>query len=128
MTDLAQAKRYRFGVFEADSLTGELRKQGLRIKMNVQPFQVLLMFLARPGELVTREDISRELWPDGTFVDYEHGVNAAVNRIRDALGDSARSPRFVETLARRGYRFVAPVEQIAGEGEARSCYLASCGR
>src|SRR3984885_1487890 len=115
MTDPRQARRYRFGVFEADAATGELRKQGIRIKVNVQPFQVLLMLLDRPGELLTREEISRELWPDGTFVDYEHGVNSAVNRIREALGDTASNPRFVETLARRGYRFVAPVERIGEE-------------
>jgi cholera toxin transcriptional activator len=84
----------------------------VRIKLNAQPFQVLLMLLERPSELLTRDEISRELWPDGTFVDSEHGVNSAVNRIREALGDSASSPRFVETLARRGYRFVAPVERI----------------
>jgi DNA-binding winged helix-turn-helix (wHTH) protein len=89
MTDPRPARRYRFGAFEAD---------------------------AASGELLAREEISRELWPDGTFVDYEHGVNAAVNRIREALGDKASSPRFVETLARRGYRFVAPVERI-GSGE-----------
>ncbi len=108
--------RYRFGVFEADASTGELRKQGLRVKVNVQPFQVLLILLARPGELVTREEISKQLWPDGTFVDYEHGVNSAVNRIREALGDQARNPRFIETLARRGYRFVAPVQRVLGDG------------
>ncbi len=113
MTDPQPARRYRFGAFEADAATGELRRQGLRIKLNAQPFQVLLMLLERPGELLTREEICRELWPDGTFVDYEHGVNSAVNRIREALGDTASSPRFVETLARRGYRFVAPVERIA---------------
>ena len=112
MTDPQPAQRYRFGAFEADGATGELRRQGLRIKLNAQPFQVLLMLLDRPGQLLTREEISRELWPDGTFVDYEHGVNSAVNRIREALGDTAASPRFVETLARRGYRFVAPVERI----------------
>ena len=112
MTDPRQARRYHFGVFEADAATGELRKQGTRIKVNVQPFQVLLMLLERPGELLTREEISRELWPDGTFVDYEHGVNSAVNRIREALGDTARNPRFIETLARRGYRFVAPVQRL----------------
>src|ERR1700677_1508950 len=106
------ARRYRFGVFEADAATGELRRQGIRIKLNAQPFQVLLLLLERPGELLTREQISRELWPDGTFVDYEHGVNSAINRIREALGDTAGSPRFIETLARRGYRFVAPVERI----------------
>jgi cholera toxin transcriptional activator len=105
--------RYRFGVFEADSMTGELRRQGLRVKLHSQPLQILFMLLERPGELLTREEICRELWPDGTFVDYEHGVNSAVNRIREALGDKASNPRFVETLARRGYRFVTPVERIA---------------
>jgi DNA-binding winged helix-turn-helix (wHTH) protein len=105
-------RRYRFGVFEADATLGELRRQGVRIKLNAQPFQVLVMLLEQPGELLTREEISGRLWPDGTFVDYEHGVNSAVNRIREALGDTAGNPRFVETLARRGYRFVAPVERI----------------
>jgi cholera toxin transcriptional activator len=115
MAESIPARRYRFGAFEADAATGELRRQGIRIRLNAQPFQVLLMLLGRPGQLLTREEISRELWPDGTFVDYEHGVNSAVNRIREALGDTAANPRFVETLARRGYRFVAPVEQIAAE-------------
>lgn len=112
MTDPRPARRYRFGIFEADAATGELRRQGIRVKLNAQPFQLLFMLLERPGEILTREEISRELWPDGTFVDYEHGVNSAVNRIREAIGDSASHPRFVETLARRGYRFVAPVERI----------------
>jgi cholera toxin transcriptional activator len=110
--------RYRFGVFEADSTTGELRRQGLRIKLHSQPLQLLFLLLERPGELLTREEISKELWPDGTFVDYEHGVNSAVNRIREALGDKASHPRFIETLARRGYRFVAQVERIALREEA----------
>src|ERR1700761_591954 len=112
------AKLYRFGAFEADPETGELRRSGLKIKLHSQPFRVLLMLLERPGEILTREEISRELWPDGTFVDFEHGVNSAVNRIREALGDTASSPRFVETLARRGYRFVAPVERLGGSEEA----------
>jgi DNA-binding winged helix-turn-helix (wHTH) protein len=112
MNDPQPARRYRFGAFEADVATGELRRQGLRIKLNAQPFQVLVMLMERRGELITREEISRELWPDGTFVDYEHGVNSAINRIREALGDTAGNPRFVETLARRGYRFVAPVERM----------------
>ena len=112
MTDAGSGRRYRFGVFEADSATGELRRQGLRVKLNAQPFQVLLMLLERQGELVTREEISRQLWPDGTFVDSDHGLNSAMNRIREALGDNASNPRFVETLARRGYRFLAPVEPI----------------
>ncbi len=121
MTELQPARRYRFGAFEAEGATGELRRQGMRIKLNAQPFQVLVMLLERPGELLTREEISRELWPDGTFVDYEHGVNSAVNRIREALGDTAGNPRFIETLARRGYRFVAPVERIAShEGPSPS--------
>ncbi len=112
MTNPKPAPCYRFGVFEADVIHGELRRQGIRIKLNAQPFQVLLMLLERPGEVLTREEISRGLWPDGTFVDSEHGVNSAINRIRDALGDKAANSRFVETLARRGYRFVAPVERI----------------
>ena len=112
MTDPSSSRRYRFGAYEADAATGELRRQGLRIKLNARPFQVLLMLIERPGQLLTREEISSELWPDGTFVDYEHGVNSAVNRIREALGDTAGNPRFIETLARRGYRFVAPVEPI----------------
>jgi DNA-binding winged helix-turn-helix (wHTH) protein len=113
MTDMQPSRRYRFGIFEADAATGELRRKGARVKLNTQPFQVLLMLLERPGEVLTREEISHELWPDGTFVDFEHGVNSAVNRIREALGDKAGNPRFVETLARRGYRFVAPVERTA---------------
>jgi DNA-binding winged helix-turn-helix (wHTH) protein len=111
--------QYRFGIFEVDAATGELRRQGMRVKLNTQPFQVLLMLLDRPGELLTREEISSELWPDGVFVDYEHGVNSAVNRIREALGDTAANPRFLETLARRGYRFIAPVERgESGKGFA----------
>jgi cholera toxin transcriptional activator len=117
MSDSDPARRYRFGAFEADASTGELRRQGIRIKLHAQPFQVLLMLLERPGEVLSREEISRALWSDDTFVDYDHGVNSAVNRIREALGDAASSPRFVETLARRGYRFVAPVEAIAAEAD-----------
>lgn len=121
MSDARPARRYRFGAYEADAASGELRRQGLRVKLNAQPFQVLLLLLERPGEVLTREEISHELWPDGTFVDYEHGVNSAVNRIREALGDKAGHARFVETLARRGYRFVAPVERIdPGENPAPS--------
>lgn len=115
MSDAAPPPRYRFGVFEVDASTGELRRQGIRIKLNAQPFQVLLMLLDRPGEVLTREQISQAIWSDGTFVDYEHGLNSAVNRIREALGDSAGNPRFVETLARRGYRFIAPVQRIEAQ-------------
>src|SRR5271169_485096 len=103
MTDARPAPRYRFGSFEADAATGELRRQGIRVRLNAQPFQLLLLLLERSGELLTREQISSRLWPDGTFVDYEHGVNSAINRIREVLGDTAGNPRFIETLARRGY-------------------------
>jgi cholera toxin transcriptional activator len=112
MTPSLPGRRYRFGAFEADSRTGELRKHGMLVRLNGQPFQVLLLLLEQNGQLLTREEIARVLWPDGTTVDFDHGVNSAVNRIRDALGDSAADARFVQTLARRGYRFVAPVERI----------------
>lgn len=114
MTVPEPARRYRFGTFEADARTGELRKKGLLVRLHGQPFQLLLLLLEHHGQLLTREEIARELWPDGTVVDFEHGVNSAVNRIREALGDSAADSRFVETLARRGYRFVAPVERVDG--------------
>jgi cholera toxin transcriptional activator len=113
MVDPRSARRYRFATFEVDSFRGELRRGGLRVKVHAQPFQVLMILLERPGEIVTREEICRELWPEGTFVDYEHSVNSAVNRLREALGDRASNPKFIETLARRGYRFVAQVERIA---------------
>jgi cholera toxin transcriptional activator len=118
MTDTRSPRRYRFGVFEADSISGELRRRGVRVKLHSQPFQLLFLLLERPGEVLTREEICRELWPGETFVDYEHGVNSAVNRLREALGDNAGNPRFVETLARRGYRFLAPVEPIPPNKDA----------
>jgi TolB-like protein/DNA-binding winged helix-turn-helix (wHTH) protein/Flp pilus assembly protein TadD len=102
--------RLRFGVFEADLRAGELRKHGLRIRLQEQPFQLLAMLLERAGQVVTREELQKKLWPADTFVDFDHGLNKAVNKIRDALGDSAESPRFVETVARRGYRFLAEVK------------------
>jgi Tol biopolymer transport system component/DNA-binding winged helix-turn-helix (wHTH) protein len=101
----------RFGVFEVELRTAELRKQGVRIRLPSQSFQVLEALLLRPGELVTREELKQKLWPSDSFGDFEHGLNAAVNRVREALGDSSDNPRFVETLPRRGYRFIAPVEQ-----------------
>ena len=102
----------RFGIFEADLRSGELRKNGLKIRLPGQPFEVLAVMLERPGEVVTREELQKRLWPDGTFVDFDHSLNNAINKIREALGDSAESPRFVETLSRRGYRFIAPVETL----------------
>lgn len=103
-------QRLRFGVFEVDLRAGELRKRGLRIRLQEQPFQVLAMLLGRPGEVITRDELQKKLWPADTFVDFDHGLNKAINKIRDALSDSAESPRFVETVARRGYRFVAEVK------------------
>jgi DNA-binding winged helix-turn-helix (wHTH) protein len=99
----------RFGTFEVDLSAGELRKGGVKLRLTGQPFQVLTILLECPGEVVTREELQKRLWPD-TFVDVDHNLNTAINKIREVLGDSAESPRFVETLPRRGYRFVAPVE------------------
>jgi cholera toxin transcriptional activator len=110
MAEFPQKKLFRFGVFEADGQTGELRKQGRRIPLPGQPFDILMMLLEQPGELVSRAQIRERLWPDGTFVDFDHSLNTAMNKIRDVLGDSASTPRFIETLARRGYRFIAPVQ------------------
>src|SRR5579864_7716592 len=101
--------RRRFGVFEVDLRAGELRRSGLKVKLQEQPFQVLALLLENPGEIVTRDDLRNRLWPADTFVDFEHSLNAAIKRLRDALGDSADNPTFVETVARRGYRFLAPV-------------------
>lgn len=100
---------FSFGVFEADEAGGELRKRGIRIKLHSQPFQVLLLLLEKPAEVVTREQMRQRLWGDGTFVDFDHGLNSAVNKIRDALDDSASQPRYVETVSGKGYRFIAPV-------------------
>jgi TolB-like protein/DNA-binding winged helix-turn-helix (wHTH) protein/Flp pilus assembly protein TadD len=115
--------RLRFGVFELDLHAGELRKHGLRVRLQEQPFQVLAALLERPGEVVTREDLQKKLWPADTFVDFDHGLNKTINKIREALGDSAESPRFVETVARRGYRFLAEVKvaeaaPVRGPGSA----------
>src|SRR6201993_2988666 len=102
--------RLCFGTFELDLRAGELRKHGLRIRLQEQPFLVLATLLEHPGEVVTREEIEKKLWPADTFVDFDHGLNKTINKIREALGDSAESPRFVETVARRGYRFLAEVK------------------
>jgi DNA-binding winged helix-turn-helix (wHTH) protein/Tol biopolymer transport system component len=107
----------RFGVYEVDPRAGELRRNGVKVKLQEQPFQVLTMLLERPGEVISREQLQRRLWPADTFVDFDHSLNAAVKRLRDALRDSADNPRFVETLARRGYRFVAPVAGTVPHGQ-----------
>jgi len=100
----------RCGEFAASPETGELYRNGTKIKLQGQPFEILSLLLKRPGRIVTREELRRQLWPSDTFVDFEHGLNAAVNRLREALEDSAEEPRFIETVPRRGYRFVAPIE------------------
>lgn len=107
------ARLLRFSVFEVDMAAGDLRKNGKRIRLQEQPFQVLAMLLENAGRVVTRDELRQKIWPADTFVDFDHSLNTAVNKIRDSLGDSASSPRFVETLARRGYRFIAPVDGIA---------------
>src|SRR5271157_5141680 len=104
-------RKIRFGPYELDEAAHDLRKNGLSVRLQDQPWEVLRALLERPGEVVSREELRRRLWPDGTFVDYEHSLNKAVNKLRDALCDSADKPRYVETVARRGYRFVAAVEQ-----------------
>jgi Tol biopolymer transport system component/DNA-binding winged helix-turn-helix (wHTH) protein len=108
----------RFGIFELDLRAGELRRQGVRVKLQGQPFQILEMLLEQPGEVVTREELQQKIWADGSFVDYEQGLNVAIKKLRLALGDSADNPRFVETLARRGYRFIAPVEGVVDRSAA----------
>ena len=111
MTDaVSTPKVIRFGTYEVDLRSGELRKNGLKVRLTGQPFQILTILLERPGELVAREELQKRLWPGDTFVDFDSGLNAAVNRVREALGDSAENPRFVETLPRRGYRFIGQVE------------------
>ncbi len=103
----------RFGVFELDLRAGEIYKRGLKIKLQEQPFQILAMLLERPGEVVTREDLRKRLWPPDTFVDFDHSLNTAIKKLRQALGDDADKPRFIETLPRRGYRFIGTVEEVA---------------
>jgi TolB-like protein/DNA-binding winged helix-turn-helix (wHTH) protein/tetratricopeptide (TPR) repeat protein len=103
------SRTIQFGNFEADLRAGELRRDGSRIKLQEQPFRVLTLLLEHPGEVVSREELRNRLWPADTFVDFDHSLNAAIRRLRDALGDSAEDPKFVETVARRGYRFLAPV-------------------
>src|ERR1700747_3334578 len=100
----------RFGVFELDLNTGELRKGGVKLRLQGQPVQVLTLLLERAGDVVTREELREKLWASDTFVDFDHSLNTAINKVREALGDSASTPRYVETLARRGYRFIAPVQ------------------
>src|SRR4029077_3085864 len=106
---IQNAQVIRFATFEVDLRSGELRKSGVRLKLSDQPFQVLAILLEQPGQLVTREEFQKRLWPD-TFVDVDHNLNTAINKIRETLNDSADTPRFVEPLPRRGYRFIATLD------------------
>ena len=116
-----QAGLFRFGVFELDGRTGELRKNGKSgPRLSGQPLEMLLQLLEHPGELVSREELRQRLWPADTFVDYDHSLNTAVNKLREALNDSADNPRFIQTIPRRGYRFIAPVELARGPSTAMS--------
>src|SRR5258705_6506885 len=112
MSQLATPRRILcFGSFEVDLASGELRRQGRKIGLQDQPFRLLALLLERAGEVVSREELRDKLWPADTFVDFDHSLNTAVRKLREALGDSAETPRYVETLARRGYRFVAPLAE-----------------
>ena len=118
-SDKADATLLRFGLFEMNLRTGELRKSGTLVKLQQQPFRVLALLAAQPGELVTREEIRNQIWGEETFVDFEQGLNFCIKRVRAALGDQADTPRYVETLPRRGYRFIAPVEEVGAGPPAR---------
>jgi TolB-like protein/DNA-binding winged helix-turn-helix (wHTH) protein/cytochrome c-type biogenesis protein CcmH/NrfG len=122
-TPVANSGTVRFGAFEADLRSGELRMDGLKIKLEGQPFQILAALLARPGQLVTREELQKKLWPNETFVDFEQGINAAVKRLRQALEDSADKPRFIETLPRRGYRFIGHIENGPPQSATEESHL-----
>ena len=109
---MATVSKYKFDDFEADLRSAELRKNGTRLKLQLQPFQVLVALLERPKEVVTREELRQRLWPEDTFVDFDHGLNTAMVKLRDVLGDSASNPKYVETIAKRGYRFLGNAEHI----------------
>src|SRR6202142_4628675 len=109
---VSTARRLAFDAYEADLHSGELTKDGKRVRLQSQPFQFLVMLLERPGQLVTREEICQKLWSSDTFVDFDHSLGTALNKVREVLNDSAVAPRFVETLPRRGYRFIAPVTEV----------------
>src|SRR6478672_677675 len=124
MQETAKSARvFRFGVFEVDAATGEVRKQGLRIRMQEQPAQFLLMLLDRAGEVVSREEIRRKLWPPDTFVDFDQGLGASLRKLRQALGDDAETPRYIETIPKQGFRFVAPVERISALHQGATAVL-----
>jgi cholera toxin transcriptional activator len=119
------ALKYQFDQFEADVNAAELRRKGIRLKLQMQPFQVLVALLERPRDVVTREELRQRLWPQDTFVDFDHGLNTAMAKLRDVLGDSAGSPHYIETIAKRGYRFLGEVQIVQGQIPATAETLAS---
>ena len=110
MGSTGSGRLVRFGEFEIDERAGELRKEGIKVRLQEQPLQILQILLEHPGEVVTREELRKRVWPTDTFVDFDHGINNAVKRLREALSDTAETPRYIETLPRRGYRFKAAVD------------------
>src|SRR5580698_3873624 len=115
---MAAVSKYKFDEFEADLRAAELRKNGTRLKLQLQPFQVLVALLERPKEVVTREDLRQRLWPEDTFVDFDHSLNTAMVKLRDVLGDSASKPKYIETIAKRGYRFMGSPEAVFEQATA----------
>src|SRR5262245_21580204 len=120
---MPSAPKYKFDQFEADVNAAELLRSGTRLKLQMQPFQVLVALLERPREVVTREELRQRLWPQDTFVDFDHGLNTAMAKLRDVLGDSAATPRYIETIAKRGYRFLGDVKVVPGAAAAQSVAL-----
>src|SRR5215470_10584894 len=119
---------FSFGTFEVDVRAGELRKRGVKVRIQDQPLEILKLLLQHPGEVVSREDLRARLWQADTFVDFDNGLNTSINRLRDALGDTAANPRFIETLPRRGYRFIAPVTTDRPVGEVHAPVSAPAAR
>ena len=113
-------RSYEFGVFTVEVTGGELRKHGMRLKLQERPFQLLVCLLERPGEIISRDELRQRLWPDGTFVDFDHNISSAINKLRTVLNDSASSPRFIETVGSRGYRFLADVKRISSDPASSS--------
>src|SRR2546428_11894394 len=123
MAQSSVAHRFRFGVFELDARSGELQRDGTKVRLQEQPFQALLMLIEHAGDVVTREELRRHVWRDETFGDFDHGLNSIVNRLRETLGDSAENPVFIETLPRRGDRVLAPVETVSPAADAAAGQL-----
>ena len=118
MEEPVRPRTIRFGAFAVDLRSGEVRRHGVKLKLSGQPFEILALLLQHRGDVVGREELRAKLWPADTFVDFDHGLHAAINKLREALGDSAEKPRLIETLPRRGYRFIGTVEEIAAPSPA----------